>query len=169
MNNGHLADELIQEYAWDPQNVGSPEQLHMSSCDQCKSIAANYRLLFLQVEELDAPAFDFDLAQSVLNQLPAIETARAGDARLPGLSTGIRNPGFSAQRRVSWALVVGSLLAVGVTGTTFYFLKDYFENMIAGVSVMVTYLIIMTIILILAFLVVDEYRKYNKQINSLDI
>ena len=68
-----------------------------------------------------------------------------------------------------WTGIIITIMAIGLIGTPVYLFMDSFQDIIAEVSIMGTYLIIITVVLIAAFLVFDEYRKYNQQINSLDI
>jgi hypothetical protein len=71
--------------------------------------------------------------------------------------------------RSIWLIVFACILLTGTITAALYFMQDYFGDILSGVSVMITWLIIITVLLVLGFLVYDEYQKHNKQINSLDL
>lgn len=144
MNNGHLTDTLIQQYTLDKSSLDVVSMAHMASCAHCRQKAAGYKLLFSEIEDIPAPAFDFDLTKIVMAQLP------------------------KRRKRHSWVVVLISIVTVIFIGAPIYFFQEYFQDMIAGISVIVLYLIGIIILLILVFQILDEYRKYDKQISSLD-
>jgi hypothetical protein len=169
MMNGHLTDEMIQEFIWDPETLDLSARTHMFTCDHCKTRAENYQLLFTEMKQLPKPAFNFDLSSLVLNQIMEQKlNAGAKPDPVPTSVTVIEKVKDTKPRNI-WTGVIITLMAIGLIGTPVYLFKDSFQDIIAEVSLMGTYLIIMTVVLIAVFLVFDEYRKYNRQINSLDI
>jgi len=167
--NGHLTDEMIQEFIWDPEALDLSARAHILTCEHCKTRAENYQVLFTEMEQLPKPAFNFDLSNLVLNQIMD-QKLNASVNTNPVMSPvpAIEKLNASKPKNI-WTGIVITLMAIGLIGTPVYLFKDSFQDIIAEVSVMGTYVIIMTVVLIAAFLVFDEYRKYNHQINSLDI
>jgi hypothetical protein len=175
MNNGHLTDEMIQEFIWDSERLNESATAHMLACDHCQTRAENYQLLFTEMEELPKAVFNFDLSSLVLDQIATQSLA----ARLNGNNQMDSKPitenapavvkQYAPKTKAIWPGMIIALMATGLIGTPVYLFQDYFQDMIAEVSIMGTYLIIITVVLIAVLLIVDEYRKYNHQINSLDI
>jgi len=77
----HLSEEEIQDYTDGLSTAG--QQAHVAACASCKLRLSNYQSLFSELQTLDRPAFDFDLATLVLAQLP---TAKAQYPWLPALA-----------------------------------------------------------------------------------
>ena len=167
--NGHLTDEMIQEYIWESETLDLSARAHILTCDHCKTRAENYQVLFTGMEQLPKPAFNFDLSNLVLNQIMD-QKLNASDNTNPAMSPipAIEKLNVTKPKNI-WTGIIITLMAFGLIGTPVYLFKDSFQDIIAEVSVMGTYLIILIVVLIAAFLVFDEYRKYNHQINSLDI
>ncbi len=150
--NGHLDDELIQEYAANPAVLTVTAAAHIAGCAHCQARAAGYRELFSQVSELPKPAFDFDLSKLVMEKIAVSNP----------------NPVAATDKKTAWTLWSLAIVSVAVFGSILYYLRDYLTDLMSGLSSAVTILVILTMLLIAVFLVIDEYRKYNKQINSLD-
>jgi hypothetical protein len=169
MKNGHLTDDMIQEFVWNTDGLDASARTHVFSCNTCKARVENYQLLFNEIEQLPKPSFNFDLSTLVLNGIME-QNLIAGVHQEPLISAvpPVGKPKTGNRKNILVWIIV-SLMAAGLIGTPVYLFQDLLRDYIAGVSVMVTYLIIMTILLIVAFLVSDEYRKYNQQINSLNI
>jgi len=144
MNNGHLIDTMIQQYILDRSSLDVVSTAHIASCAHCRQKAASYKLLFSEIENIAPPAFDFDLAKMVMAQIP------------------------KQRKRNLWSVVLISIVAAILIGVPIYFFQEYFQDMIAGISVIVLSLIGIIILMILVFQILDEYRKYDKQISSLD-
>ena len=174
MNNLHLTDEMIQQFIWDADMPDESAKTHILICDYCKTRAENYRLLFADLEELPKPVFNVDISRLVLDQIREQNLSAVvnnGGTSIPAKSVIEHTPatGYLTKPKVIWPGIVIGLMAIGLIGTPVYLFQDYFTDIVAEVSVMGTYLIIITVLLIAVFLVVDEYRKYTHRINSLDI
>jgi len=66
----HLTDAEIQLYVAEPEMTGDQLKMHIHDCVNCRTRAANYRLLFDGIHRQEKPQFDFDLSTLVLEQLP---------------------------------------------------------------------------------------------------
>jgi len=71
MSSYHPSDNELQQYAMDGTFAGDELAAHTQGCAACSAKLANYRLLTRQMSVMPKPAFDFDLAGLVLQQLPA--------------------------------------------------------------------------------------------------
>jgi hypothetical protein len=169
MKNGHLTDEMIQEFVWDLETLDLSARAHILTCDHCKTRADNYQLLFTEMEQLPKAAFNFDLSTLVLNQIKqqTLNTSIDTDPEMTPVPA-IEKLTAARPKNILTGIII-TIMAIGLIGTPVYLFMDSFQDIIAEVSIMGTYLIIITVVLIAAFLVFEEYRKYNHQINRLDI
>jgi hypothetical protein len=71
MSSYHPTDNELQQYALEGTLAGADIADHAQGCAACSAKLANYRLLGRQMYTLQKPAFDFNLADLVLQQLPA--------------------------------------------------------------------------------------------------
>ena len=78
MNQEHLSELEIQQFALDKSHCEKRITAHMASCDICSARAANYELMFSVVSVDPKPAFDFDLSAAVLARLPKTEPPVVG-------------------------------------------------------------------------------------------
>lgn len=70
MNIEHVNDTQIQQYLFDRSNCDVKVLAHIDTCEQCMSIVHEYERLSQSVKELPDPVLDFDLATSILENLP---------------------------------------------------------------------------------------------------
>ena len=162
MTNGHLDDEMIQEYVWNPMVLSASAYSHIINCEHCKTRAGNYETLFSQVTDLPKPSFQFDLSQVLLEKIASASPAPA--ASEPAVQT--TKP--AGDKKAIWSLWSFTIITAAVFAATLYYLRDYLADLIYGLSSVITILVIVPMVLIAGFLVYEEYRKYNKQINSLN-
>lgn len=71
MSSYHPTDNELQQYALEGTLAGADIADHAQGCAACSAKLTNYRLLGRQMYTLQKPAFDFNLADLVLQQLPA--------------------------------------------------------------------------------------------------
>ncbi|WEA00573.1 hypothetical protein [Mucilaginibacter sp. SJ] len=145
MNNSHLSEEEIQGFVL---GQGRSEDIkHLSSCPLCSSKAANYRSILSTINDLPKPAFDFDVASLVIAQLPVQKSkVTAGD---------------------TWVYLL-VFAAIGSLIIPIYLYRDELLKMFNGVLPVALYLIVLAAILILVFQGLEIFRKYRKQMNSLN-
>lgn len=147
MTTKHLTDEEIQEYALNPLACETRITGHAVACPECMVRVNEYRLIFDSIKEQLQPAFDFDLAELVVAQLPT-ETRKAKGA---------------------WAIYVALLIVILLAGTGAYLFKDYILSIFSGIGTFVLYLIITTVFTILIVLSMDMYKTFQKKIHALDV
>ncbi|MFD1872921.1 hypothetical protein [Hymenobacter bucti] len=71
MTSPHLSERALQAAAEAAALLPAAAAAHLRGCPLCQGRVATYRQLFTAAAQLPLPAFDFDLAASVLAQLPA--------------------------------------------------------------------------------------------------
>lgn len=70
MTGLHLSERDLQKAAESTDLLLPPQVAHLHSCPLCQGRVATYQLLFTATANLPKPLFDFNLAASVLAQLP---------------------------------------------------------------------------------------------------
>ena len=143
----HCTDEEVQQYAVAKQHVEKRVAEHIHVCEECRVKAEVYQLLITGIKQQPEPSFNFDLSGMVLPQLPLPKTKAAND---------------------KWLVWLLATIGMGFIGTTFYFFPDYFD-FFEGVQSILVYLIVITAITILAYLISDMYKKYRHEMNVLDL
>lgn len=144
MSNPHLTDAMIQQYVLDKSLTDLSANEHMITCEQCRLKASDYSMLFSEIQNLPTPSFNFNLAGLVMAQLP------------------------KQKKQWSWSLVLVTFSAIIIIAVPFYFFQQYFQDILAGMSILILSLIGIMILMILVFQILEEYRKYDKRISSLD-
>jgi hypothetical protein len=146
MTTAHPNDNEIQEYS-----LGNMSDMviatHMDNCALCSAKAAQYRLIFAAVKQQPAPVFDFDVTALVMQQLPAAKTKHSSD-RYPAYAIG--------------GMVVFALAAL------IYLAKNYFTGIVNGLAPVLIGLIIITAVIITAFLLADMYKKFRAKMDALN-
>lgn len=75
MTSSHLSEPDLQAAAEADALLPMAQVAHLRGCARCQSQVATYQQLFAAAARLPAPAFEFDLAASVLAQLPKAQPA----------------------------------------------------------------------------------------------
>ncbi|MET0243964.1 MAG: hypothetical protein ABW174_10865 [Flavitalea sp.] len=157
MKMEHLSEELVQQLAIEPGSINAGQKQHLYDCAECAARVADYKLLFADINDLPAPSFEFDLAAMVLEQLPALHAEPVSISKTK-----------DQPKAIPW-MIAAAIAAIALMGLPFYYFRADITSMLSGLSTMITALAIIIVVLIAIFQVVDEYRKYNKRINSLNI
>ena len=144
----HLTDDEVQVYVVDKQNVEMRIIEHMHICAECRIKTEVYRLLISGIEQQPRPVFDFDLSASVLKQLPMPQPKEAND------------------KLVTWILV---FVSIGFIAGAVYYFRSHLASMFEGVATIFIYLIAISAITVIAALVFDMYKKYQKEMKVLDL
>ena len=146
----HITDNEVQQFVVDKQHCEIKVVEHIHICDECKTKIEVYRSLITAIKQQPEPAFDFDLSELVLQQLP-----------LPKQKAKIENDN----------LLVCAIIFIGVgfTGGALYFFRSYFKYFFDGIETILGVLIVVTAITVLAGLYIDMYKKYRKEMKVLDL
>jgi hypothetical protein len=155
----HLTDQEIQQYVLQPSGCEADLSAHLEGCEMCRQETEIYRNLFSVIGQEPKPIFDFDLAAMVLTKLT--ESARdnvthpAAPSRIPSSHL----PSF----------IYGLVLAVaGIAGILVYLFKIYLMPVFSGISQISLYLTILTTVIIFLFQGADMYKKYQRQLRTLN-
>jgi hypothetical protein len=146
MKTEHLSEIEIQQYALNKSDCGKDIIAHIESCEECAAEAENYRLMFTGIKQYPKPVFDFDISELVLARLPKSK------------------PAFALN---SFFYFLFSVVLIGI-GIPAYLFREYLLKIFVGIVPMVMYLIIITAVAILIFQGIEIYRKYQKQMQSLN-
>jgi hypothetical protein len=144
----HLTDDEVQQYAVDKSNSEKRIGEHIHLCEECRSKVEVYQLLITGIKQQPQPAFDFDLSKMVLQQIPSSpKTTTAND------------------KAIAW---IFAFMGIAFLGGTMYLFRSYFD-LFEGIRTIFIYLIAITAITVLVYLLADMYKKYRKEMKILDI
>jgi hypothetical protein len=143
----HLTDEDIQQYALDSSTCSITVIEHAGSCEKCKARVASYRLLFACIQQQPQAAFDFDLAELVVGQLPSSKPVPSPD---------------------NFFVYLVVLAAIALTGATLYYFRSYVISLFASIAPLFIYLTATTAITLAIILSLDMYKNYQKKMRAID-
>jgi len=146
MKTEHLSEIEGQQYVLNKTNCERNIIEHIESCAECAAEAENYRLMFAAIKQQPKPVFDFDVSQLVLARLPQSKSS------------------FSLNFLFYFLFAV----ALGSIGLLAYVFRQYLLKIFTGILPMVMYMIITITVAILIFQGIEIYRKYQKQMRSLN-
>ena len=141
----HLSEEEIQQYAVDKKASVPHLIAHMEVCADCQAKVQTYTQLFEAIRLQEKPAFDFDLSELLMPQLA--------------------KPKFAFNDFLGYLTVF--LMGLSTIVAVFVFRK-YLANIFTGVMPMFIYLILLTGLAVIVFQVAEMFRKYQKQISTLN-
>jgi len=148
MISKHLSEDDIQQYVSDSLLCEQSIIEHIDSCDACKEKAETYQILFSGIEQQAKSAFEFNLADLVLSQLEP------------------------SKPKFSWAIfVVYLFVGIGIFAILGFciFSSKYLSSSFTGTSTLFIYLIAAITVITLLFQGFDIFRKYQKQMNALNL
>ena len=143
----HLTDDEVQQFVIDKPNCENRIAEHIQLCEECRSKVEVYQLLITGIKQQPQPAFDFDLSKMVLQQLPSPKTTIANDNAL---------------------IWIFGLMGIAFLGGVVYLFRRYFD-LFEGIKTIFIYLIVITAITVLLYLLIDMYKKYQKEMKVLDL
>ena len=144
----HLTDDEVQLYVTEKKQCTPELVAHVHVCEECKAKTEVYQWVIKAIAQQPQPAFDFDLAGLVLQKLPPRKTTVAKD------------------RLTTWILIFVSMISLAVLG---YYFLNYQANIFEGVATILIYLVAVSGITVIAALVFDMYKKYQKEMKVLDL
>jgi hypothetical protein len=148
MNTQHLTEEEIQQYALDDSGSNNKFGEHIHSCVQCREKAETYRLLFQGIQQQHQPAFDFDLTELVMAQLPS-----------PA-------PKATKENLLIYFFIIAAIV---VTGLASYFFRGYVVTLFRSIAPVLAYLLITAFVTLSIVLILDMYKNYKNKIQVLDV
>lgn len=142
----HLTDDELQQFVVDKQLCETTIVEHIHSCSECKMKAEIYQSLITGIKQQPEPAFDFDLSLLVLQQMPVPKTK-------------------TSDKPLLWVL---TFIGIAIIGSIAYYFQDSFVYLFEGISSIFIYLILITVLTVLAGLFIDMYKNYKKEMKLLD-
>ncbi|HET6767333.1 MAG TPA: hypothetical protein VFH08_08040 [Chitinophagaceae bacterium] len=142
----HLTDDEVQQYVVGREHCEMSIVEHMHGCGECKWKAEIYQSVVTGIRQKPQPAFDFDLSDLVVRQLPS--------------------PKDRASDRVLFMVLI--FIGIAAVGTGIYFFERSFVYLFKGLAAIFIYLIILTALTVFTGLFIDMYKKYNKEMKLLD-
>jgi len=143
----HLTDHEIQLYALGMTADKLMIVEHIGLCEECQTKVDIFQLMITGIQQQQTPAFDFNLSESVLAQLPP-----------PKKKLSIYNV-------INYLLV---LIGILTTAAAVYIFRTYISGIFAGITSLVMYLILITVISLLSALSGEMYITYKKKMATLD-
>jgi hypothetical protein len=144
----HLSDSEFHKFASQPTLCDKSIAEHLESCDTCREQAKVYQVLFSSIGQQERPAFDFDLSALVISQLEP------------------------AKPKFSWEIFAVYLFAfVGVAAILFsgILFQEYCSSLFSGSSTIFLYMFIAISLITILFQGFEIFRKYQKQMDTLNI
>ena len=143
----HLTDDEVQQYVVEKQHCEVKVVEHIHFCEVCRAKVEVYQLMIKEIKQQPQPAFDFDLAKMVMQQLPQAKKKVSNDKLL------------------IWLFVSIGIIFIG---GALYFFQSYFE-LFEGLKTIFIYLIGITAVTVLVYLFIDMYKKYRHGMKVLDL
>jgi hypothetical protein len=148
MNYSHPSELEIQEYALDKSECATAVTEHIESCTICSTEVKTYQLMFSEIKQQPAPAFDFNLSGLVIPQIKKSSSK------------------FSVDNFIAGFLVLFASFCIGIP--VFLFRKNILY-MFTGVPSFFIYAIIGSTSIILIIKILLMYKKYQNQMRFLNI
>ena len=142
----HLTDDEVQQYALDKANSDERITRHIHFCDECRAKSDMYQLMIAGIKQQPQAAFDFNLSELVLQQLPS-----------PKEST--------SDRLLLWIVIC---VGFGFTGAALYYFEGSLIYLFRGVAAIFIYLIIISAVTVFTWVFIDMYKRFNKEMKLLD-
>jgi len=142
----HLTDDEVQQYVVERQHNEVKIVEHIHFCEVCRAKVEVYQLMIKGIKQQPQPAFEFNLSELVVQQLPS-----------PKENT--------SDRLLLWVLL---FIGVGFIGTIFYYFEGSFVYLFSGIAAIFIYLMIVTALTVIAGLLITMYKKYDTEMKLLD-
>ena len=142
----HLTDDEVQQYVVERQHSEVKIVEHIHFCEVCRAKVEVYQLMIKGIKQQPQPAFEFNLSELVVQQLPS-----------PKENT--------SDRLLLWVLL---FIGVGFIGTIFYYFEGSFVYLFSGIAAIFIYLMIVTALTVIAGLLITMYKKYDTEMKLLD-
>ena len=147
MKSEHLTEEEIQQCALDNSSGDDLITAHASYCPECKARIVAYEVLFSSLKQAPRPSFDFNVADLVVTQLPKLKPAPSRDDMF---------------------VYAFSLAIIALTGTILFYFRAYIGSLFAGITPLLIYLTVTTIMTLAIILSVEMYKTYKKKMRVLE-
>jgi hypothetical protein len=143
----HLTDEEVQVFVFDKGNCELRIAGHIRVCQECNAKVKAYHLLIDGIRQQPQATFDFDIATTVLERLPA------------------QSPRTASDKLLTWIII---FICTGLIGTVFYVFRGFLNSMFRGIAGISAYLLVISAITVIAVVFIEMQKRYNKEIRMLD-
>jgi hypothetical protein len=147
MNNIHPGENELQLYALNKSDVKAEVIAHIESCPGCQAEISIYNILFSEIKEQPAAAFDFDVQELILSKLPGKKT------------------GLSTDDIIAVFLVIFTCSCIGIP---VYVFRKIILNSIIDIPPFFIYSIIIGTTGILIIKILSLYRIFLKKMHLLN-
>ncbi len=147
MKNKHIDDIEIQQYLLQETISDTDLIEHIQQCEKCWLKVEQYKTIFEVVKEQEKAAFDFNLTELVLKQLPR------------------NKPSFSPGKFLIYFFV---LFALPMAIVLIYLFNSSLSGLATGLTPILIYLISTTVAGLLFFQFFDTYIKYRNRMNAIN-
>jgi hypothetical protein len=136
----HPSEEQLQAYALESDNSDTTLSLHINTCENCKAAVATYRFIANVMRQCTKPAFEFDLAVTVLAQLQNSKTV--------------------TYRRLD---VLLSAMAVIFVAILMYIYRKQVADLFAGTSILFMFTALVSAAILVILRLDENYKIYRRQ------
>jgi hypothetical protein len=143
MTTAHPNDEILQQYAIEPAGCTAAEEQHISHCSHCQASIVLYRMVFTEVKEQAPPAFEFNIEQLVLPQLPA------------------------ARKHWPWNIIITGLALAMAIGAAGWWFRGELRFLFNGLMPATVSLVLLVPVVIGVFQAIELFQKYQKLMSSI--
>lgn len=144
MTTSHLSGQEIQQYVLDRKNSDPGISMHVHDCKLCQAEATAYHILFKELKEIPKPAFEFNLSELVLDQLP------------------VQKP------LLPWMVIAAAFLAIFLISFAIICFTNYLSATARGLSVHLLYFLIIPAVSILVIQGLSILKVHKKQMSTIN-
>lgn len=144
MSSRHLDDEVLQQLALN--KAGEGDHAHLDQCAECREKMEGYRQLFTAIREQDKPSFDFDLAGTVMAQLPAKRVHQP-----------TKKP-----------ILLPVFLIIVTIAALYFIFRNRLDQLFSDISPIAIAVLITSISSLLLLLLIDMFREYRTKMQQLN-
>jgi hypothetical protein len=148
MKYTHLSELEIQDCALNPSNCSADILKHLESCADCNAEVQAYRIVFSEIDQQNAPAFDFDVSALVM------PTLNRTSARM------------TVEHFIAGFLVIFAACCIGIP---LFIYRRNILYMFDGVPPFFIYSIVGSTLIIIITRIILMYRKFQSQMRFLNI
>lgn len=146
MKTVHLSDNDIQQYTFDFVNCEASIIEHINNCEPCKNASESYQLLSEGIKAQAEPQIVFNLADLVMEKLPAP---------------------IAQKPSREYSLSLSIIISIGIIIVMLYSFKSNLVNLIEIKNIS-TYFIIMIGVFVAGLWSIDMIKSYNRKINIIN-
>jgi hypothetical protein len=144
MKNRHLSENEIQLYITEGSIISEDLLTHLESCSACQTEISVYKSIFTEVKKQERPAFEFDLSELVMEQIPTMKP------------------------KVSWAPYLAISLTIIFFSISFAAFSSYLLHVFRSLPLTLFIIIVTSSILILWFQSTEAIKIHQQKIKSIN-